>query len=364
MQKSTLLARMMSDSRFRDHVPQQIVNPFPVPKIYAEDAFLLSQQESSKVGDIEALVNTVMPFDNFWIEGVITDKTGVNIGINPMFQVGGLLNSWRVNSGAPSHLFVMLILRILGAATEQAVPVSAYPGRQKELIDGTKDTVKKLGKAIGFVSCRYPEVFSKAVPGYEPDSHPFPYRTNKIPDFEWLCHYTPFLYGKRNASRQLRKDHRLMSLGQILFTLKENIVTSILLMNETTKDNEDIRTAERAAYNGLYHSLFALNILACKNVELADIEMLPPRKPGSKKREKKFTFKVLVVKPVSAPKKQNGEPYQGEKFKRLHLVRGYRADYTKGKGLFGKYHGWFYMPSHMRGTTKYGAVFKDYKVES
>ena len=43
----------------------------------------------------------------------------------------------------------------------------------------------------------------------------------------------------------------------------------------------------------------------------------------------------------------------------LHVVRGHLADYTEN-GLFGKYFGTFFIPSHVRGNEKNGKVTKDY----
>lgn len=44
----------------------------------------------------------------------------------------------------------------------------------------------------------------------------------------------------------------------------------------------------------------------------------------------------------------------------LHLVRAYLADYRSGRGLFGKYRRLVWMPSHLRGRARLGAISKTY----
>ena len=45
-----------------------------------------------------------------------------------------------------------------------------------------------------------------------------------------------------------------------------------------------------------------------------------------------------------------------------HYCRGHFATYTEEKPLFGKYSGKFWIPAHVRGSVKNGAVVKDYCV--
>jgi hypothetical protein len=46
----------------------------------------------------------------------------------------------------------------------------------------------------------------------------------------------------------------------------------------------------------------------------------------------------------------------------LHLCRGHFANYKDGKGLFGKYHGVYWMPPTLKGSSAYGKVNKEYQV--
>lgn len=46
----------------------------------------------------------------------------------------------------------------------------------------------------------------------------------------------------------------------------------------------------------------------------------------------------------------------------MHTCRGHFADYRKGKGLFGKLKGLYWINSHVRGSEEHGVVEKDYAV--
>ncbi|MEE8543253.1 MAG: hypothetical protein V3S94_05285 [Gammaproteobacteria bacterium] len=111
---------------------------------------------------------------------------------------------------------------------------------------------------------------------------------------------------------------------------------------------------------------FSLSFLNCKNVELVDVAVKQPSKrhlPG----KRTIIFKKLLIRNPTKRYK-NGEEVEElgnpEKVTRLHLCRGHFADYTKGKGLFGRIKGRFWVPSHCRGTSERGIVIKDYKLDA
>jgi hypothetical protein len=62
--------------------------------------------------------------------------------------------------------------------------------------------------------------------------------------------------------------------------------------------------------------------------------------------------------------KREGNVEEGGLKKALHIVRGHFADFTEGRGLFGRHHGLFWMPQHLKGTLDQGLVVKDYDVHN
>lgn len=47
----------------------------------------------------------------------------------------------------------------------------------------------------------------------------------------------------------------------------------------------------------------------------------------------------------------------------LHIVRGHFADYSAGRGLFGKYKGRYWVSAHLRGNPEVGVTEKDYDIK-
>ena len=70
-------------------------------------------------------------------------------------------------------------------------------------------------------------------------------------------------------------------------------------------------------------------------------------------------YHILKIHKPGEKIKKNSETGENEGKKPLHVVRGHLADYTEN-GLFGKYFGTFFIPSHVRGNEKNGTVTKDY----
>lgn len=91
----------------------------------------------------------------------------------------------------------------------------------------------------------------------------------------------------------------------------------------------------------------------------------PPRRKENERYVKKhgrplITYKTLVVETVV------GNPSGGSgtsTVKSEHIVRGHKADYRKGKGLFGKYKVLIYRAAHLAGDKSAGTVIKDYAVK-
>lgn len=78
------------------------------------------------------------------------------------------------------------------------------------------------------------------------------------------------------------------------------------------------------------------------------------------------TYKTLSIRlPASSKESEGGgglasSPPPGVP---LHLVRAFIADYRHGNGLFGKYKQLVWMPAHLRGHARLGAVAKTYAAD-
>ncbi len=100
-------------------------------------------------------------------------------------------------------------------------------------------------------------------------------------------------------------------------------------------------------------SLLAISFLHCKNVTMVDHAV---DKPLAKKWAARHggmrptAYKTLVIEPLKAVLRKEGRAHEQGLAKALHICRGHFSDYTQGRGLFGKYHGKFWIPSTVRGT--------------
>lgn len=116
------------------------------------------------------------------------------------------------------------------------------------------------------------------------------------------------------------------------------------------------RERDKAQLSGLvtfFHpSLLAISFLHCKNVA---VEEHAVNRPLAKKFRRRHGFdpaphKTLVIEPLKATLKREGNADAVGLQKAMHICRGHFADYTEGRGLFGKLHGRFWMPMHVRGS--------------
>lgn len=127
--------------------------------------------------------------------------------------------------------------------------------------------------------------------------------------------------------------------------------------------------AERAAdvaHPLIYPSALATCFIHCRNVTTQEHEAPGAMQKAYEKRNKQplVRYHTLVIDPMKEVLKREGGSEESGLKKALHICRGHFADYTEGKGLFGKYHGRFWMPAHVRGKLKHGVVAKDYSVRA
>ena len=107
-------------------------------------------------------------------------------------------------------------------------------------------------------------------------------------------------------------------------------------------------------YMTWFHPTFlAMSFLHCKNVVTEERQMDAPlqkkfraKHPGIQPAK----YKTLIIEPLKAILRTQGRSHEVGLVKAMHICRGHFADYRQGRGLFGKYHGRFWMPSTVRGT--------------
>lgn len=111
--------------------------------------------------------------------------------------------------------------------------------------------------------------------------------------------------------------------------------------------------------------LLAFCFLHCKNVDLITND--PPAKlsHAHQKRHKRplVKFKTLDIQPIREILKREGKSEETGLKKALHICRGHFKDFSKGKGLFGKYKGMYWWESQVRGSAIEGTVIKNYNVK-
>ena len=113
-------------------------------------------------------------------------------------------------------------------------------------------------------------------------------------------------------------------------------------------------------------TLLAISFLHCKNVTLVDnVVDAPLAKKWASKHggQRPVAYKTLIIEPLKAILRKEGRAHEHGLQKALHICRGHFADYTGGRGLFGKYHGKFWIPSVVRGTRGVKAAPREIEVK-
>ena len=110
--------------------------------------------------------------------------------------------------------------------------------------------------------------------------------------------------------------------------------------------------------------LFAKTFLHCKNVIIQDnpISVALQKARQRRGRPPLIQYKTLVVEPIKAILRQQGNAENTGIKMALHICRGHFKDFSEGRGLFGKLHGMFWWPQHIRGKAECGEVRKDYRI--
>lgn len=109
---------------------------------------------------------------------------------------------------------------------------------------------------------------------------------------------------------------------------------------------------------------YATTLLSCKNVEHEKIQRDQKLQKARQRKGKPPLKDYYVLNVVLPQTKASGIGVAGGIKKRFHTVRGHPADYTEGKGLFGKFHGIYWIPAHARGDKNEGNIAKRYDLSA
>jgi hypothetical protein len=108
---------------------------------------------------------------------------------------------------------------------------------------------------------------------------------------------------------------------------------------------------------------WSLLLLMCNNV--TTVESQPCYRNNKRQKDpSRVIYRELHVEvPPGGSRSHSVSEGAGTMGTAFHIRRGHFADYTKGKGLFGKYHGKYWIPSTAVGDKDYGTVLKSYRLE-
>lgn len=162
-------------------------------------------------------------------------------------------------------------------------------------------------------------------------------------------HY--FMYGLA-----IDKDGRIVKHGEE--------VQYMAMIPEEINATERVQKTYDELFVNVYPALLSISFLHCKNVEII------PRKSDDKKNEKrnrnssKIKYKVLEIEPMKKVLREEGKSESLGLKQSLHICRGHFKDFSKGKGLFGKFKEMYWWDSQVRGNIENGIVVKEYEVNA
>ena len=125
------------------------------------------------------------------------------------------------------------------------------------------------------------------------------------------------------------------------------------ILSYSAEGDEDAAQVLRSIMAWYNPTLLAISFLHCKNVAIVDhVVDKPLAKKWASRHEgqRPVNYKTLVIEPLKQVLRNQGRAHEHGLAKAMHICRGHFADYTQGRGLFGKYHGKFWIPSVVRGT--------------
>jgi hypothetical protein len=107
--------------------------------------------------------------------------------------------------------------------------------------------------------------------------------------------------------------------------------------------------------------LLAVSFMHCKNVNIVPHE---PRVTGKRqpRNASHIRFHTLQIEPMKKIFREDGNSEETGLKHALHICRGHFKDFSKGKGLFGRYKEIYWWDNQVRGSGEHGAVLKDYSI--
>lgn len=126
---------------------------------------------------------------------------------------------------------------------------------------------------------------------------------------------------------------------------------------------------QEASHTPIISMTVALWTLAFMHTAKVEVEEVAPIAKLSKAHEKKYrvplcSYKTIKVNAISSKRREaiDGESRQGGKH-RLHICRGHWRDYRFGAGLYGKWHGIYWIRGHFKGKEELGTIKHNYEIE-
>lgn len=155
--------------------------------------------------------------------------------------------------------------------------------------------------------------------------------------------------------------------GQVTRSPNQGIVSwsSAAKLSEEEEDQQKTYfSLLMASY--LYPCLLGLSFMHCKNVKNVAQEHPPKLSKAYQRRygNSLIVYHTLEIDPMKKVLREEGQSETLGLKKALHITRGHFANYTEGKGLFGKYHGTYWRPPHVKGSAEHGVVKKDYSIKA
>jgi hypothetical protein len=161
-----------------------------------------------------------------------------------------------------------------------------------------------------------------------------------------------------DISNHEKKDYIWGLLTNTTDSCPKDTYGATYVRDRNIKDEKDVPFAH------MQTALMAIAFTNCKNVTTN--KTVIDEKLRKKRREKGklpiFKYYTLNINPIKQVLKTEGSSDSLGIKKALHICRGHFANYEEGKGLFGRLHGTYWVPMHVKGNSRYGEVKKDYKI--
>lgn len=144
------------------------------------------------------------------------------------------------------------------------------------------------------------------------------------------------------------------------------ILTSVVAMQGNNSPQEaTYKDIVHRALGFAFACVHAFARLGCKNVTFEAIpgQFVPKNRKVAAARPNCSVWHRIVVHDMPRRKPSQIESSGKRRDIRHHWVRGHFADYTEGKGLFGKYRDVFWMPEHTRGNFNLGTVKQEHVIK-